>query len=75
MNEKNKRYQRLSNTIRELANHIDWLSPFLTKKALESGNVAGLKLNAEMAALEARNLLNFYEVEDKINAQALAEKE
>jgi hypothetical protein len=67
-----ERIKSLTDEVRELARMILWLTPFLSAKAKESGDVAGLQVNAEEAARHARALLNTYDAEDRIRAKELA---
>jgi hypothetical protein len=70
--EKEDRYRKLVQTTRDLAQHIEWLLPFLDKRAKESGDVAGMQINAKEAASSAKKLLHFYETEDAVKARSLA---
>jgi hypothetical protein len=70
----NERVKKLSTAIRELSQHIDWLLPFLDKKAKESGDVAGMRANARRSAEAARGLLRFYEAEDAVKAKSLSDE-
>ena len=72
MSDDKERVQRLTQTVRDLAQQIDWLVPFLDKKAKESGDVAGLQVNARQTADSARKLLHFYEAADEIAAKNMA---
>ena len=67
-----KRIRDLTQTVRELSQQIDWLLPFLDKKAKESGDVAGMQLNARQASDAAKRKLNFYDVIDASAAKDIA---
>lgn len=70
-----RRYKVLLETTRDLAQHIEWLLPFLDRKAKESGDVAGLQLNAREAVRHAREMIATYETLDKIAAEKLARED
>jgi hypothetical protein len=72
MTSEQERLKKLVALTREMTQHIDWLLPFLDKKARESGDVAGLQLNAKDAADRARKFLNFIEAEDAVKAKDLS---
>lgn len=68
----NERVKKLTATARELAQHIDWLLPFLDKRAKESGDVAGMQVNARDAADRAKKLVSWLETEDALKAKELS---
>jgi hypothetical protein len=68
-----ERYERLRQMLEQSAKHIDWLSPFLTTKAAQSGDIAGMQVNARQHAEDIRAVLRFYDAEDKATAEHAAE--
>jgi hypothetical protein len=70
--EATKRILKLTETVRNLSQQIDWLVPFLNKRAKESGDVAGIQLNARQASEDAKRLIHTYEVIAVAKATELA---
>jgi hypothetical protein len=60
--------------VRDLAQQIDWLAPFLNAKARESGDVAGMQMNAREAARMVRATIHFFEAQDETRAKDLAKQ-
>lgn len=68
-----ERYEQLRHMLDQSAHHIDWLLPFLDRKARESGDVYGMQLNAQQHAENIRVLINTYDIEDRVEARELAQ--
>lgn len=67
-----ERYERLRNMLEESRRHIEWMLPFLNAKASQSGDVAGLQINAREHAKEISGMIRAYDVEDEVEAARLA---